>query len=208
MLGVGLTHGNLLLDAVPLSDAAPAAYISIPNCVQIPNAPVVVDLYMLVIWHGGRMSGRDRTLAECNKRKNGKEDCENCFCSEFARLLRQGGRVGISDLTRSADLPKELESLLAWISCLADAQPLQNYVDWFRQAGLVPGTTESHDEALREMVRQVRAKLLAAEVLVGLKKIDLAGIDFTSAKQMASSALDVVEQGRLGYALITAEKPE
>ncbi|HEX3103799.1 MAG TPA: hypothetical protein VHQ22_05085 [Terriglobales bacterium] len=47
-------------------------------------------------------------------------------------------------------------------------------MDWFRQAGLVPGTTESHDEALREMVRQVRAKLLAAEVLVGLKKIDLA----------------------------------
>jgi hypothetical protein len=34
------------------------------------------------------------------------------------------------------------------------------------------------------------------------------GTDFTSAKQMASSALDVVEQGRLGYALITAEKPE
>lgn len=142
--------------------------------------------------------------------------CECAFCTfpdkaktacEFARVLRQGGRVGISDLTRSTDLPKELESLLAWISCIADAQPLQKYVNWFSSAGFEPRTTEPHDEALREMVRQVQAKLLGAEVLVGLKKINLAGIDFTSAKQIAASALDVVQQGHLGYALITAEKP-
>jgi arsenite methyltransferase len=141
--------------------------------------------------------------------------CECAFCTfpdktkaarEFARVLRTGGRVGISDLTRSADLPMELESLLAWISCIADAQPIQNYVDWFSSAGLVPQTSESHDEALREMVRQVQAKLLGAEILAGLKKADLAGIDFTSVKQMASTALDVVQQGHLGYALIIAEK--
>jgi arsenite methyltransferase len=142
--------------------------------------------------------------------------CECAFCtfpdkakaaSEFARVLRPSGAVGISDLTRCADLPKELEGLLAWISCIADAQPIQNYVDWLSSAGLMPRTTESHDEALREMVRQVQAKLLGAEILVGLKKVDLAGIDFTSAKQMASTALDVVQQGHLGYALIITEKP-
>lgn len=130
--------------------------------------------------------------------------CECAFCTfpdkakaacEFARVLRQGGRVGISDLTRSTDLPEGLENLLAWISCIADAQRLQKYVDWFSSARLVPRTTELHDEALREMVRQVQAKLLGAEVLVGLKKIDLAGIDFKGAKQMASTALDIVQQG-------------
>ena len=141
--------------------------------------------------------------------------CECAFCTfpdktkaarEFARVLRTRGKIGITDLTRSAELPKELESLLAWISCIAHAQPIQNYVHWFSSAGLVPQTTESHDEALGEMVRQVQAKLLGGEILLGLKKIDLAGIDFTSAKQMASTALDVVQQGHLGYALIIAEK--
>ena len=141
--------------------------------------------------------------------------CECAFCTfrdkakaagEFARVLRRGGRVGISDLTRSAELPKELEGLLAWISCIADAQPIEKYLEWFTSAGLAPRTTESHDEALHEMVRQVQAKLLGAEVLVGLKKIDLPGIDFLSAKQMAATALSAVQLRHLGYALIAAEK--
>src|SRR5215471_16906657 len=94
--------------------------------------------------------------------------CECAFCTfpdkakvacEFARVLRQGGRLGISDLTRSAELPKELEGLLAWISCIADAQPVQQYREWFTSAVLAPRTTESHDEVLHEMVRQVQAKL-------------------------------------------------
>jgi|SRR6516162_7748570 ubiquinone/menaquinone biosynthesis C-methylase UbiE len=141
--------------------------------------------------------------------------CECAFCTfpdkakavcEFARVLRQGGRVGISDLTRSAELAKELEGLLAWISCIADAQPAEAYLEWFRSAGLVPQTTESHYEALHEMVRQVQAKLLGAEVLVGLKKIDLPGIDFSSARRMSATALSAVQHGHLGYALFTAEK--
>jgi len=91
---------------------------------------------------------------------------------------------------------------------MADAQPVQNYVDWFHSAGLAPRTTELHDAALQEMVRQVQAKLLGAEVLVSLKKIDLPGIDFSIANQMAATALSVIQQGRLGYALITAEKAQ
>ena len=34
---------------------------------------------------------------------------------------------------------------------------------------------EPHDEALLEMVNQVRMKLLGAEIMVGLKKLDAAG---------------------------------
>lgn len=143
--------------------------------------------------------------------------CECAFCTfpdksrvaaEFVRVLRPGGRVGISDLTRTTELPKELEGLLAWISCVADAQPVESYTEWFRSAALVPGTTESHDEALAEMVRQVQSKLLGIEIMNGLKKIDIPGLDLTSAKEMAKAAFAAVQNGQLGYAIITAEKPD
>jgi len=49
-------------------------------------------------------------------------------------------------------------------------------------------------------------KLLSAEVLVGLKKLALPDVDFTSAKQMAVSALAAVDQGRLGYAILVGAK--
>lgn len=126
---------------------------------------------------------------------------------EFARVLTGGGRVGISDLTRSAELPRELAGLLAWIACIADAQPIGSYVEWFSTAGLVPELIESHDEALIEMVRQVQAKLLGVEVMKGLTKVELPDIDFTAAREMAKAALVAIQQGQLGYAIISVQKP-
>lgn len=143
--------------------------------------------------------------------------CECAFCTfpdksgasrEFARVLRPGGKVGISDLTRSAELPQELQTLLAWIACLADAQPIEKYLQWLNSAGLTPQTAEPHDEALMEMVRQVQAKLLGAEILKGLDKIEIPGVDFTTARQMATAALVAIQQRQIGYAIIIAEKPQ
>ncbi len=141
--------------------------------------------------------------------------CECAYCTfpnksdaarEFARVLRAGGRVGLSDLTRRPALPKELDSLLVWIACIADAQPVDTYADYLRFAGFELEKVELHDEALTEMVQQICMKLLSAEVLVGLKKLALPNVDFTSAKQMAQSTLSVIQHGQLGYAVLIAVK--
>lgn len=137
--------------------------------------------------------------------------CECAFCtfpdkpaaaSEFARVLRSGGGIGLSDLTRGAVLPKELDGLLAWIACIADAQPVETYVQYLRPAGFRVDQTERHGEALLEMVNQVRVKLLGVEIMVGLKKLDLPGVDLAAAKQMAQAALAAIQQGALGYVII------
>jgi SAM-dependent methyltransferase len=141
--------------------------------------------------------------------------CECAFCTfpdkqaaaaEFARVLRSGGRLGLSDLTRTGLLPPDLQGLLAWVACIADARPVDEYVACLQGAGLAVDAVEPHDEALAAMVHDIRTKLLGAEVLVKLKILDLPGVDFEAAKAMIRSAADAVRMGTLGYALIVATK--
>jgi hypothetical protein len=49
---------------------------------------------------------------------------------------------------------------------------------------------------------------LRATLKSGLKKLVLPGVAFTSAKQMAKSALTAIQKGQLGYAVLIAAKPD
>src|SRR5713226_2841920 len=138
--------------------------------------------------------------------------CECAFCtfpdkraasSEFARILRPGGGAGLSDLTRSATLPPELTGLLAWVACIADARPVEEYAAYLRGAGMTSVEIEPHDEALAEMVRDIQGKLLGAELMSKLKKLDLEGVDFAQAKALARAAADAVRSKTLGYAIVS-----
>src|SRR6266849_5671376 len=77
-----------------------------------------------------------------------------------------------------------------------------------RVARLTVDSVKQRNDALEEMVNQVRVKLLGAEIMTGLKKLQLPGLDLGGAKRMANSAMAAVKQGRLGYVLICATKPD
>jgi arsenite methyltransferase len=142
--------------------------------------------------------------------------CECAFCTfpdkpraaqEFMRVLKPGGRIGLSDITRAAGPPGELADLMAWIACLADARPAASYAAWLTGAGFTNVTVEPHDQVLLDMIRSIGGRLFTTEVLAGLKAIDLTGIDLAEVKRLAGQALAAANQRRLGYAIICATKP-
>lgn len=142
--------------------------------------------------------------------------CECAFCTfpgkpaaaqDFYRVLKQGGRLGLSDLTRSDNTIPGLEGLLSWIACIGDALPAEQYASILQQAGLELESIEDHGDALQEMVRQIQARLLGAEIMAGLKKINLPSVDFVTARQFAQTALQATREGALGYAILIARKP-
>jgi ubiquinone/menaquinone biosynthesis C-methylase UbiE len=142
--------------------------------------------------------------------------CECAFCTfpdkrtaaaEFFRVLKSGGRVGISDLTRTPAALPELDGLVAWIACIGDARPLERYAQWLAEAGLSISVAQQRDHHLRNMVESIRARLLIADVMRGLGKLDIPGLDIAQANRFARAASAAIHAGQLGYGVLVACKP-
>jgi SAM-dependent methyltransferase len=142
--------------------------------------------------------------------------CECAFCifpdkqaaaAELARVLRPGGALGLADLVRRGRLPSGLDDLLAWIACIADARPPEEYATHLTTAGLEVTVLEDQDAALAELVRTVRLRLMAAEVAAHLDDVAIPGVELARARELARAAAQAVAEGSLGYVLMVAGKP-
>lgn len=126
---------------------------------------------------------------------------------EMFRVLRPGGRMGLTDMTVNRScLSEEMKTTIFWSACIADARPAQEYQRIFSEAGFKQLTVEDHSPVLFRLVEQIRKRLLMAELTIALKKLDLEEVDFQKGKRWLSMAEELIREGVIGYVLITGLK--
>jgi len=147
--------------------------------------------------------------------------CECAFCtfpdkpsaaSELFRMLRPGGRLGLSDIALDpALLPASLQGVLGVVACIADARPAEEYVELLAAAGFGEVQVEDHAAALSELVKQIDVRLLALKVAAALGKhpggTSLGVVDLTKAKPLLAEVRAQIAAGHATYVAITAVKP-
>jgi len=125
---------------------------------------------------------------------------------EMARVLRSGGRLGITDVTVSGPLPEDIQSLLSWVACVAGAGTPELYISALKKAGFADFVIEDHRDSLLEMANGVRRKLLSVELVISLGRLELGDLNLSKAKRIGQRTLELIETGLIGYTLITAKK--
>jgi ubiquinone/menaquinone biosynthesis C-methylase UbiE len=142
--------------------------------------------------------------------------CECALCTfpdkptaltQMARVLAPGGRLGITDVTADrARLPSELTGLTAWVACIADARPLEEYAALAESAGLHVTGTERHTRALSRMIDQIGARLDLLK-MTSRSRLEALDVDFARTCPVLDATRAAVADGALDYILLTAQKP-
>lgn len=188
--GVDLSTGNVALarGAASAAGVSPSVTFSAGDAENLPYPDALFDA---VICECALCTFPDKPTA----------------AAEFARVLRPGGRVGITDVVADqARLPDELTGLTAWVACIADARPLEEYASIVTNAGLRVTHTSPHNTAISRMVGQIEARLSVVR-MTARARAEALGIDFAQAPSILAAARAAVAAGVLGYAMLVAQKP-
>ncbi len=141
--------------------------------------------------------------------------CECALCTfrdqpqaleEAMRVLKPGGRIGISDMTLEAVVPEQLDTVMSHVLCIAGAHSVEGYMSLLDSAGFTNIRHHDRRQALVEMVDQIERNITLAERLADAGDTELPS-ELDDPRPTLAAARRFVENGGLSYSLFAGRKP-
>jgi len=125
---------------------------------------------------------------------------------EMRRVLRPGGRLGISDVVVNEDIPPSLDDLFGYVLCMGGALSVDGYRAAFSAAGFSSVRSRDASSAIEDMISRIERRARTLKELAGTTDIELQpGWTVSRASVLETRAF--VRSGGIGYALVTGRKP-
>ena len=127
--------------------------------------------------------------------------------AEFARVLKPGGLVGVTDMVIEGELPEDIAGAITPWTCLAAARSVVGYQSLFLSAGLRVVEYADESSSLRKLVADLKRKLLVAGLGRSLGDVPgLDGLDLGGLRELLNRAGGLVRDGTVQYSRLTFAK--
>lgn len=143
--------------------------------------------------------------------------CECSFClfpdkkkasENLYRVIRKQGRIGLSDIVISGEIPESVKDVLNNFICILEANNERQYKEYLESAGFTNIQFCDRKYDILRLLDDIRKRIFAAELLSGLGKtnIMIKNADLAKIKKTVREVNECVNSGIISYALITADK--
>jgi ubiquinone/menaquinone biosynthesis C-methylase UbiE len=126
--------------------------------------------------------------------------------TEMNRVLRPGGRLGISDVVLNEPLPESLQDLLGNVLCISGALSTEGYREVLDKTGFSAIHTRDVSEVLGDMILRMERRIGVIEDFLDREHFELAN-GLSASFSSISAVREYVMSGGAGYALMTGKKP-
>jgi ubiquinone/menaquinone biosynthesis C-methylase UbiE len=129
--------------------------------------------------------------------------------SEMYRVLKKGGRVGITDVVINEVLPEKLNHILLHVLCVTGAMSSKGYQEYLHEGGFSGIQSEDHSYVMQELLNQGQKVLVGWNMVEKIFNVDLEKLlDLTKDEihVLLKMAMGEVEKGTIGYGLFVGVK--